>query len=211
MNLDSTSRRKPQRLKERLREAAGRAILDAAGEVLLERGIDAPMEGIAERAGVAVGTLYNHFKDRKALVEALFDHYRSLSAAEVEAAAERHAGLPVRDQLQAMVEALLARKAHFALLVKHSDRFAASRRRGEARARIGRLFGPVLERGRTEGVLAPDPDGLQPLALLGLLHAFFPLAAEDAARFPVERVAALVVRAFLDGAAAPVTTRRSRP
>ncbi len=49
-------------LKEKLREARAGLILDVAEEVLAEKGYhDASMEEIAARAGVAKGTLYQHF------------------------------------------------------------------------------------------------------------------------------------------------------
>ncbi|GBD24275.1 putative HTH-type transcriptional regulator YvdT [bacterium HR29] len=46
-------------------------LLAAAREVLAERGEAAEMREIAERAGVAVGTLYRHFPTREALVSAI--------------------------------------------------------------------------------------------------------------------------------------------
>lgn len=42
-------------------------IIAAARDLLIERGPDAPMEEIARRAGVGVGTLYRRFPDRTAL------------------------------------------------------------------------------------------------------------------------------------------------
>jgi TetR/AcrR family transcriptional repressor of mexJK operon len=47
------------------------ALLEAARELLLERGPDVPMEAIAAKAGVSKATLYARFADRKALVEAV--------------------------------------------------------------------------------------------------------------------------------------------
>jgi len=48
-----------------------RRILAAAAEALAEQGGDVPMEEIARRAGVGVGTLYRRFPDRDALVVAV--------------------------------------------------------------------------------------------------------------------------------------------
>lgn len=48
-------------------------ILAAAGEVFAERGLDATMDEVAERAGVGVGTVYRRFPSRDALVVALFE------------------------------------------------------------------------------------------------------------------------------------------
>lgn len=47
------------------------AILDAAVEVLAERGVSAPMEEIARRAGVSKQTIYNHYGSKAELVRAL--------------------------------------------------------------------------------------------------------------------------------------------
>jgi AcrR family transcriptional regulator len=45
-----------------------RLLLDAGCRVLVEAGMDAPLEEIARRAGLGIATLYRHFPDRGALV-----------------------------------------------------------------------------------------------------------------------------------------------
>jgi len=50
------------------------ALLDAAEELFAERGSEAvPVNEVAERAGVSVGALYHHFRDKKALLLALYE------------------------------------------------------------------------------------------------------------------------------------------
>jgi AcrR family transcriptional regulator len=46
-------------------------LLTEADAAFREHGTEAALEGIARRAGVAVGTLYGHFPNRRALVSAL--------------------------------------------------------------------------------------------------------------------------------------------
>ena len=46
-------------------------ILEAAGLVMAERGLDMEMDEVAERAGVGVGTLFRHFANRDAMVHAI--------------------------------------------------------------------------------------------------------------------------------------------
>jgi len=46
-------------------------LLSEADAAFREQGTDAPLEGIARGAGVAIGTLYGHFPTRRALVSAL--------------------------------------------------------------------------------------------------------------------------------------------
>jgi AcrR family transcriptional regulator len=50
-----------------------RNLLEAARRVFAERGSDAPLEEIARRADVGIGTLYRHFPTREALIDALFE------------------------------------------------------------------------------------------------------------------------------------------
>ncbi|MDB4962620.1 MAG: TetR family transcriptional regulator [Myxococcales bacterium] len=67
-----------QQLRAQLRETVQVAILDAAEELIADRGLHAaPLAQIARRAGVAVGTLYNYFADREAMIVALFENRRA--------------------------------------------------------------------------------------------------------------------------------------
>lgn len=73
MNLDSLSDSRVT-LRTRIRTATREAILGAAAELLgRDSASQTRMEDIAARAGVAVGTVYNYFEDRTALVSALLE------------------------------------------------------------------------------------------------------------------------------------------
>ena len=199
MNPDSATRKKPQRLKEKLKEVASAAILEAAEEVFLKEGLQAPMEVIAARAGVAVGTLYNHFSDRKALVDALLHKHREQLREDVHAAELATADQPVRAQLLAMLQAMVSAWSRIFLVMKQLEQVPDAKKRAQFRERISTVFGPALERGRKQGVINPDPDGLQPIALHGLIHAMFGLTADDPKRLPPDRAAEVVVELFLQG------------
>jgi AcrR family transcriptional regulator len=47
-------------------------LTSTAAELFGERGVDVPLEEIARRANVGIGTLYRHFATRDALVEAVY-------------------------------------------------------------------------------------------------------------------------------------------
>jgi AcrR family transcriptional regulator len=47
-------------------------LIAAATGMFAERGLDVPLEEIARRAGVSIGTLYNRFPTREALIEEVF-------------------------------------------------------------------------------------------------------------------------------------------
>ena len=51
-----------------------KSLLDAAAEVFVARGVDAPVREIAARAGVGMGTIYRHFPTRSDLVVAVYRH-----------------------------------------------------------------------------------------------------------------------------------------
>ncbi|WP_308820167.1 TetR/AcrR family transcriptional regulator [Pseudonocardia alni] len=44
-------------------------LVSAASELFTEQGVDVPLDQIARRAGVSIGTLYNHFPDRGRLID----------------------------------------------------------------------------------------------------------------------------------------------
>ena len=59
-------------------------IVASAIEVFGERGVDAPLDDIATRAGVGPGTLYRHFPTRESLIDAVVKSWFS----QIDAAAE---------------------------------------------------------------------------------------------------------------------------
>lgn len=55
-------------------------LVRTAREVFAEKGVEAPLDEIARRAGVGPGTLYRHFPNREALIEAVYmDKIRMLT------------------------------------------------------------------------------------------------------------------------------------
>lgn len=50
-------------------------ILAAAEEVFLERGVAAPLDAIAQQAGVGRATFFRHFPDRRALINEMLENF----------------------------------------------------------------------------------------------------------------------------------------
>src|SRR5271154_3891923 len=48
-------------------------LVAAARALFAEKGTSAPLDEVAERAGVGIGTLYRHFPTRQALLEAVYE------------------------------------------------------------------------------------------------------------------------------------------
>ncbi|MDB4952732.1 MAG: TetR family transcriptional regulator [Myxococcales bacterium] len=92
-----------------MRGAVTDAILDATEAVAVESGLEAAtISAIAERAGVAVGTLYNYFPDREGILSALFVARRAQIAPMIAAAAEATSKLPFEARVRAFIGQLLA-------------------------------------------------------------------------------------------------------
>jgi len=121
-------------------------LLRAAVEVILEGGAEPPLDAIARRAGVGIGTLYRHFPDRPQLLEAVADHVLdgAIDAAEAALASDD----PVRAYVHAAVE-----RGVGVLNLLHP---VLDGDWGAHRTRIAPLLEQLLERGRRSGHLRGD-------------------------------------------------------
>jgi AcrR family transcriptional regulator len=87
------------------------AILDATIQVLLDGGLDRlTTTRVAERAGVSIGTLYQYFPEKHALLAAVLERHLMQIAAAVEIACAGARNAPVRAIATAVVEAYFAAK-----------------------------------------------------------------------------------------------------
>jgi AcrR family transcriptional regulator len=146
------------------------AILDAAEEVFAERGFHvARIHDVADRARMAVGTIYNHFGQKEDVLRALIeertaDMLRSFSPSVADPA-------HFEDRLAARLERLLAyvaaHKNFYSLAIEHGllGGATASARQMQGKKSIANIarFKAGMRRlvceGVSEGVLAPhDPD-----------------------------------------------------
>lgn len=181
MNSSSLGRIKVQRLRARFRDQTGDIILAAAERVFGEHGLDsASMNEIAKRAGVAVGTLYNHFKDRDALLEALLTQRRVELVACLDTGAAGVADKHFRAQLEAMLLGLFAHfdahRAFFLILLQDRPRGQAS---GAATVSIPRStleevyvrFAKLVELGVKEKTLRVAGSQLFPALLMGIVRS----------------------------------------
>jgi len=63
----------PRRALRRDAERNRQRILDAAAEVFTDRGLEATLDDVARHAGVGVGTVYRHFRDKASLADVMFE------------------------------------------------------------------------------------------------------------------------------------------
>lgn len=87
------------------------AISEATIQVLLSHGAERlTTTRVAERAGVSVGTLYQYYPNKQALLFAVLEKHMNNVAAKVEAACERACHKPLAEMIQEMVEAFVDAK-----------------------------------------------------------------------------------------------------
>ncbi len=83
------------------------ALLDAAEELIVEKGLEGTsIADVAKRAGSSVGSVYHHFKDKRALLYALFHRMTQAVADQSKQAADpaRWDGASVRDLVEGYVD-----------------------------------------------------------------------------------------------------------
>jgi AcrR family transcriptional regulator len=87
------------------------SICEATIQVLLSHGADRlTTTRVAERAGVSVGTLYQYYPNKQALLFAVLESHLNNVAAKVEAACEAACHKPLAEMVREMVEAFVDAK-----------------------------------------------------------------------------------------------------
>jgi AcrR family transcriptional regulator len=98
----TTPRKQPRQL--RSRETVD-SILDATTRVLVKHGFDGlTTNAVAKVAGVSIGSLYQYFPNKEALVAALFERHAEQMRAAVQAELTRVATLPIAEAARAVIE-----------------------------------------------------------------------------------------------------------
>ena len=132
-------------------------VLAAAREAFAEGGESTSLEEIARRAGVGIGTLYRHFPNRQALLEALYvDEVEEIcrSAAELD-------GADPWEALNGWFERFIALHRHQAGARRRAAQLPRPRTPPLFQACRTSLFAagePLLKRAQEAGVVRPDVD-----------------------------------------------------
>jgi AcrR family transcriptional regulator len=129
-------------------------VLAAAREAFAEGGESTALEEIARRAGVGIGTLYRHFPNRQALLEALYlDEVEEVcrSAQELQDADPWEA---LDAWLERLVAYIATKKALAGELLNYLDHDAPLF--STSRAALYAAGEPLLQRAQAAGVVRPD-------------------------------------------------------
>jgi len=205
MNQDSRSEQRVKPLRERLRAETVRAIAAAAEEVFAERGLkEARVEEIAARAGVSVGTVYNHFEDRRALLAGLVERRRKELARKLDAALAAAAAEPFEARLRTFVRTLFEHfEGHreFLAIMLETDTARLSQP-SEAMRELRRHADALVFCGVREGALRKEGAELWGALLLGTVRALLVDEVRRPGHLTVAERADAAAAYFLRGAAA---------
>ena len=153
--------RRPQRADARANHAK---LVAAARALFSEKGTSAPLEEVAERAGVGIGTLYRHFSTRHALLEAVYvDEVEAMACAAADLA-----DLPPWDALSQWLHqyvgfAATKRALNEALMEADRD----SEVLVTCRTAIAGAGTALVERAQRAGVVRKDTDFMDIVRMVG--------------------------------------------
>jgi AcrR family transcriptional regulator len=202
--MNPNSKHEP-RLKQRQRAEAAQAIAAAAEEIFATKGLrEARMEEIAARAGVSVGTVYNHFEDRDALLRALLESRRAELAHKLDGALESARGEPFRELLRLFCRTVFEHfETHrrFLAISLQSDT-AHLEKPSEAMLEVKARAAALVERGLAQKALLPLGKELWPTLLLGSIRAVLVHELKHPGSLQVRERADATVDFFLGGAGA---------
>ncbi|MFB8034677.1 TetR/AcrR family transcriptional regulator [Streptomyces sp. NPDC056004] len=194
---------RPTARTEATRLAHRERLLDAARELLAEGGYPATgVSALARRAGVATGSVYNHFASKQELLAAVFRHVAGHELGAVQKAVQARCG--ATDQLRALVEvfsyrALRSPRTAWALLAEPVDPLVEEERLTYRRG-YHMLAETVIVAGISAGELPEQNAQLSAAAVIGavgeaLLGPLSPVGARTDPGPVVESITALCLRA----------------
>jgi AcrR family transcriptional regulator len=139
----------------------------AARDVFMAKGLDAPLDEIARAAGVSIGTLYNRFGSREALIDAVIPEIAGARLQALEASVVSTSG--AREQLEVFVTGIIDLQ-----LADPALNDAILRRFPDATALAGvcdiasALGADLVRQAHQDGALSPDFTSEDLFALLWL-------------------------------------------
>jgi AcrR family transcriptional regulator len=210
MNSASHRERHAPSLRERVKVLFRDQLLQAAEELFAEQGLQAAkIEHIANRAGVAVGTVYNYFADRDALLQAVMERRRQQLSEDLSTLEKRTRGQPFRERLDAFLRGLLEHFDHqrrfYSILVQAECTPHKTHLLNPAEgpfADVYRLAEKLVAEGVADGSLRKESPGFLSVMLVGMARGTARRALLDPKAPSVSGHRPQILRFFLEGAEA---------
>lgn len=179
--------------------ARNRELLVAtAAQAFEERGAEAPLEDIAKRAGVGIGTLYRHFPSRDNLLEAVYRREVETLCDGVQTLRDEHEPIDALSAWMRQFVVYVARKRGMAMALKsalgpENTLFAESHAR--IREALGALVGDAVAAGQVRS-------DVEPLDLMRALSGICMAADPSGGNAPTTRIVELLLDGLRYGAPA---------
>jgi TetR/AcrR family fatty acid metabolism transcriptional regulator len=167
LEVGTVAARRPQ-------EERRRQILEAAAEVFARRGYyEAKVEEVAFRAGIGKGTVYEYFRSKRELFQAMLDHvgeyHLQVLKASLESAhsSQEKLGAVARAHLELLLEhRALARLAFYSPVILGPEIWSWVERQERA---LVALFSKIFREGLERGELRPVDEQVAARAFMGVL------------------------------------------
>ncbi|MCR9136783.1 MAG: TetR/AcrR family transcriptional regulator [Alphaproteobacteria bacterium] len=168
------------------------AVLQAAKEVFLQSGVDAPVREVAKLAGVGVGTLYRRFPKRSDLIKAVFRREIDSCADAAQALSEKlDPGEAVSEWLMLYADFMGTKKGLATAL--HSGDDAYAELPGYFRERFEPTLAELLRRAADRGEIRTDIKPYDLLRAIGNLS----MAEGDDSDAHVKQMVSLMIGGLL--------------
>jgi AcrR family transcriptional regulator len=164
MNTESASVSTLRPLRADARQNYQRLVA-AAGAAIAEQGANVSLEEVAKRAGVGIGTLYRHFPNRQALLEAV---YRGQIDANCARGRELQATQPPAEALTLWLHSLLIHNLTMRGLKEALMAGEISPQTSECKSQMHSVGGELLAAAQAVGAVRPD---IEITDLLRLTHS----------------------------------------
>ncbi|MBT0623130.1 TetR/AcrR family transcriptional regulator [Pseudomonas fluorescens] len=189
------------------------ALHTATLQVLTQQGlIRCTTTRVAERAGMSVGSLYQYYPNRDALLAAVLQKHLEWVAEAVELACDRHQGRPVAEMACGLVSALVTAKLRDQGVSKALYAIAGERGGAELVARINTRMVAVIA-----AMLETAPDahfedpiltaGVSLSAIVGPVRTLLEGNASPAFEAGLEQQTTLLLRAYLQAHQHPISSK----
>jgi AcrR family transcriptional regulator len=163
-------------------------LVEAAADSIAEFGPNVSLEEVAKRAGVGIGTLYRHFPNRQALLEAVYRDQVSVNCAR---GRELLATTPPGEALSLWLHSLLTYNLSMRGLKEALMAGEISAQTSECKAKMHEVGGELLARAQEAGAVRRDIEITDLLRLVHSIALMVEPGEEGAAR--AERVFEVMV------------------
>jgi AcrR family transcriptional regulator len=154
---------KPRPLRKDAQENRDR-IVAAARQVFAERGLEATLHDVADRAGVGVGTVYRRFRNKDEVLEAIFDQQiEQVRVIAQQALDHEDPWLGFEQFFLRMTQQFSIDRGLREVVLSGSPGRRAAR---QTDGRLGPVFASIMKRAQDAGVLRPglEPSDLPPIS-----------------------------------------------